>query len=197
MSEHTPKSKPAGIEKRRRRSDAARNQLRISDAAVSVFAERGLSATMAEVADRAEVGNATVFRNFPTKQHLLSEVATRWLAEWGSVLDERLAADVPADTLRQLIAEVFERFRRNRFALDLLRAGDLDDRMGSARARVERRFTEALDRAIAGGLVRRDVTYADLTVLILGMAGRMSESNEVDPEIWRRMADFTWAAVRP
>lgn len=181
---------------RKPRADAARNRRRVSDAALAVFAERGLAATVAQVAERADVGNATVFRNFPTKEDLLSEVATRWLAEWGEVLDERVSGDAPDDTLRDLVAEVVERFRQNKLALDLLRAGDLDDRMGSARARVETRFTEALERAVRAGLVRDDVSYADLTLLILGMAGRLSDEGRLDPEPWHRLADLTWSAIR-
>ncbi|WP_114424531.1 TetR/AcrR family transcriptional regulator [Nocardioides houyundeii] len=187
---------PDGIQRRRPRADAARNRQRVSDAAVAVFAERGLSATVAQVAERADVGNATVFRNFATKEDLLSEVATRWLAEWGEVLDQRVSADAGADTLADLIAEVVERFRQNKLALDLLRAGDLDDRMSSARAHVEARFTEALQRAQRAGLVRADVTYGDLTLLILGMAGRLSDEAALDPVPWRRLADLTWAAIR-
>jgi AcrR family transcriptional regulator len=181
---------------RRPRADAARNRQRVSDAALAVFAERGLAATVAEVATRADVGNATVFRNFPTKEDLLSEVATRWLAEWGEVLDERVSTATRDDTLRDLVAEVVERFRQNKMALDLLRAGDLDERMSAARARVETRFTEALQRAQRAGLVRADVTYADLTLLILGMAGRLSDAGALEPEPWQRVADLTWAAVR-
>ncbi|WP_162799398.1 TetR/AcrR family transcriptional regulator [Nocardioides sp. 616] len=187
---------PEDIQRRRPRADAARNRQRVSDAAVAVFAERGLSATVAQVAERADVGNATVFRNFATKEDLLSEVATRWLAEWGEVLDQRVSAGTDEDTLADLIAEVVERFRQNKLALDLLRAGDLDDRMSSARAHVEARFTEALQRAQYAGLVRADVTYADLTLLILGMAGRLSDSAALDPAPWRRLADLTWAAIR-
>lgn len=179
---------------RRRRADAARNRGRVSDAAVAVFAERGLSATAMEVAHRAEVGNATVFRHFPTKSALLSEVATRWLAEWGAVLEER-SADAVDDTLRELVVEVVERFRNDRFALDLLRAGDLDEGMAQAREVVEQHFTAALVRAIDAGLVRPDITYHDLSVLILGMAGRLSETEETDPAAWRRVADFTWSAI--
>ena len=137
---------PDGLQPRRPRADAARNRQRVSDAALAVFAERGLSGTVAQVAERAAVGNATVFRHFATKDELLSEVATRWLAAWGEELDARVSDDAPDDMLRDLVAEVVERFRQNRLALDLLRAGDLDDRMGSARARVEARFTEALRR---------------------------------------------------
>ena len=82
---------------RRPRSDAARNRARVSEAALEVLAEQGLGATVGDIAARARVGNATVFRHFPTKADLLAEVAMRWLEDWRGVLEQRLASD-PAGT---------------------------------------------------------------------------------------------------
>jgi AcrR family transcriptional regulator len=46
------------------RADAKRNRLKILDAAGSVFAERGLDASLEEIADWAGVGIATRYRRF-------------------------------------------------------------------------------------------------------------------------------------
>ncbi len=53
------------------RADAARNRQLILAAAAEVFAERGLEASTAEIARRAGVGEATLFRRFPTKDDLI------------------------------------------------------------------------------------------------------------------------------
>ena len=58
---------------RPRRADAARNRERILAAASELFAERGLDASMPELAERAGVGVGTVYRAFPDKEHVLSE----------------------------------------------------------------------------------------------------------------------------
>ena len=60
------------LPERRRRSDAERNRQRVLDAAVEVFAEPGIDAQIPDVARRAGVGIATVYRNFPSKRALLS-----------------------------------------------------------------------------------------------------------------------------
>jgi len=54
-----------------KRADAARNRERVLDAARAVFAERGTDASVPEIADRAGVGVATIYRSFPTKRDLV------------------------------------------------------------------------------------------------------------------------------
>src|SRR3954465_8443716 len=56
------------------RSDARRNLESILRAAAEAFAEGGLEVGVAEVARRAGVGTATIFRRFPTKDDLIAAV---------------------------------------------------------------------------------------------------------------------------
>src|ERR1051326_5968427 len=69
-------TKPALPTKPTLRADAQRNRVRILDAAESVFAELGASASTEEVATRAGVAIGTVFRHFPTKRDLLAAIMT-------------------------------------------------------------------------------------------------------------------------
>ncbi|GAA4685042.1 TetR/AcrR family transcriptional regulator [Frondihabitans cladoniiphilus] len=55
----------------RLRADAAENRDRLLEAARALFADRGLAVPMREIARRAEVGPATLYRRFPTKQSLI------------------------------------------------------------------------------------------------------------------------------
>lgn len=55
----------------RRRADAERNRTRILDAARAAFVEPGADVSMAEVSRRADVGMATLYRNFPGRRELL------------------------------------------------------------------------------------------------------------------------------
>ncbi|MEA2660299.1 MAG: hypothetical protein QOF64_3164, partial [Candidatus Binatota bacterium] len=74
----------SGVEPRALRADAARNRERILVAARRVFSERGLEASVAEVAREAGVGKATVFRSYPTKEHLIAAIANdrlRWVED--------------------------------------------------------------------------------------------------------------------
>ena len=54
------------------RADAERNRERVLSAAREVFAEQGLDASTNEIARRAGVGVATLFRRFPTRDDLVA-----------------------------------------------------------------------------------------------------------------------------
>jgi AcrR family transcriptional regulator len=66
--------KPMTTATRPLRADAERNRRLLLDAAAEVFSEHGLDASTAEIARRAGVGQGTVFRRFPTKEHLIAAI---------------------------------------------------------------------------------------------------------------------------
>ncbi len=160
-----------------------------------MFAEQGIGASVADIADRAGVGNATVYRSYPTKTDLLAEVAVRWLTEMESIAAAAAASSDPVPAFQGLIETIFERLREDRLAADLLRAGNVTDEVASIRRRVEGHVTTTLRRAAQTGTVRGDVSYADLSVLILGTAQRLSETGVTSAAAWERMAQFVLAAV--
>jgi len=62
----------------------------IVTAALALFAEHGFGqVTMEDVAQAAGVSRRTVYRRFPTKDHIVLEVRKRWLAAWDAAVAER------------------------------------------------------------------------------------------------------------
>src|SRR5258707_4980809 len=59
-----------------RRADAERNRDKILAAARSAFADPEAEVSMAEISRRADVGMATLYRNFPGRQELLEALYT-------------------------------------------------------------------------------------------------------------------------
>src|SRR4051812_30054210 len=57
-----------------KRADARRNYNAILGAARAAFAERGIDVALEEIARRADVGIATLYRNFPTREDLIESV---------------------------------------------------------------------------------------------------------------------------
>jgi AcrR family transcriptional regulator len=89
------------------RSDALRNRLRVVQAASEIFAEQGIRASVADVAARAGVGNATVYRSYPTKAELLAEVALLWLEQIERESAAAATADDPVAAFTELVEIVF------------------------------------------------------------------------------------------
>ena len=89
----------APLSRRERRKLEVRS--RIVDAAVGLFDERGFAATtVAEICEQADVAHKTFFNHFPTKQHLLREIAGQALDWFLADLEE--ARKLPGDTAARL-----------------------------------------------------------------------------------------------
>ncbi len=95
---------------RRERKDAQRNLARVLRAAHELFAERGAEVTMEEVARRAGVGVGTIYRRFPSKEHLFAAVSQAACADAQSCLES--AAQAEHDPLGRLRALVFVQYQR-------------------------------------------------------------------------------------
>lgn len=90
MNDHSPGT-PA------MRSDARRNYERLLHVAEDAFARQGVNASLTEVAKRAGVGIATLYRHFPTREALIDAVLRerfdRLSARGGELLESRSPED--------------------------------------------------------------------------------------------------------
>ncbi|WP_236710876.1 TetR/AcrR family transcriptional regulator [Streptomyces sp. 150FB] len=84
---------------RPRRADAARNFDALVAAAREAFGELGTDASMDEIARRAGVGNATLYRNFPTREVLVEAVYLSGVQGVCDYAEELGTDDDPADAL--------------------------------------------------------------------------------------------------
>lgn len=78
--------------------DVSKNEA-ILDAALEVMAERGLMASMEEIARRAGVSKQTIYNHYGSKAELARAMAERRAHEIGQALDEPGAVDRPEETL--------------------------------------------------------------------------------------------------
>lgn len=82
-------------EPRRLRADAIRNRDAILTAAREVFAEHGVEASLEEIAARARVGIATLYRRFPSRQHLVGAAFVEKIAKYAQAAEDALAIADP------------------------------------------------------------------------------------------------------
>ena len=178
-----------------KRSDAVRNRRRVLAAAEAVFAERGVEAGVPEVAERAGVGKATVYRSFPTKEHLIAAVALARLEDFERRVRAQLDAPDAWQALYDLLADSAERQSGDRAISAALASGVAQEQLAAARASLWAAVDALLDRAKAQGRMAPEARAADLRVLWAGVARVLAADGNADPAEWRRYAGLVLRAL--
>jgi AcrR family transcriptional regulator len=173
---------PAGPRTRR---DPAEKRQRILTAARAVLRERGLSATLDDIAARAGVGVGTVYRAFPGKDALVDAVFEDLIAG-AEALAHRAAAEPDAWTaLVTSLEQICEVQAFDRGLREVMLGGG---RGPKGQAEVARRIKPVLDELIARaqrqGDLRADVTGFDLPMIQLMVAAVTDHTGQ--PDAWRR-----------
>jgi AcrR family transcriptional regulator len=180
----------------RTRADAVRNRALVIAAAAEVFAEQGEAALVPEIAARAGVGKGTVYRCFPTKDHLVAAVAIE-RARWFESSARAAAADPdPWGAFTAFMVSLAEAHCRDRGMVFSMSQGlDLPELL-EARADAHDALRDLMDRAIATGAMRADAKPEDLKVLLRGIASSLATAQERDPAVWRHFARLVVDAFR-
>jgi AcrR family transcriptional regulator len=174
------------------RADAARNRNAIVAAARAVFAEQGLSAPLDEIARRAGVGNATLYRRFPTRDELVQAALLDPMTEYVAAAEEALADPDPWAGFRDYLLRLFQLQARDRGLADLLvttvrtSGGELEELRGGAFELTKQLIARAQD----AGQLRPDFRHQDLPLLFMANAGLLQRTQNRAPDSWRRVAAF-------
>ncbi|MGW5381352.1 TetR/AcrR family transcriptional regulator [Nocardia sp. NPDC003963] len=176
-----------------RRADARENHERVLAAAIEVFTEHGIGATIPQVAARAGVGKATVYRSYPTKSDLVKALA-RMHIDWFHQLAATAVEDARADAyhaLEALLEQVASRLAEDRLMIEVLSGVE-----GLGDEHLERQLERILALGRAQGSLRPDAGGMDVQVLVSGAARALIELDIRDPAVWRRYARLISAALR-
>jgi AcrR family transcriptional regulator len=176
-----------------RRADARRNHERVFAAALEVFAELGLQATVPQVAERAGVGKATVYRSYPTKEELVEAIARHRLAELEQSTAAARTMSDPYGMFRGYVVQLFESLALDRLLSEVL----ADSGAATGTGRLLGGLAEMMEAAKPSGRVRPDATALDLRVVLCGMMLQLIRINDRDPALWRRYGELTLQALRP
>ena len=170
----------------RLRADAQRNRSALLAAAREVFGEHGLDASLDEIARRAGVGNATLYRRFPTRRDLIAEVFAGQMTGYVELADAALAEPEPWAAFVGYLTRLFEIQATDRGLSELLVTSsfDEDERLAALLAAAQRGATDVIRRAQEAGHLRADFTRQDISLLMRANAGVLRSS--ADPQAWRR-----------
>jgi AcrR family transcriptional regulator len=180
------------------RRDAERNRQRILRAAAEVFGERGLDATLDDVAHRAGVGVGTVYRRFPDKESLVGELFHDRIDAMVSVAKEAYAADDPWVGLVSYIEHVSAMMADDLGLRQMLLFATYGrDRVTYAREQMRPVVARLVARAQAAGMAREDLSATDVPMIACMLATVAEYAGAVQPEVWRRYLVLIIDGLRP
>jgi AcrR family transcriptional regulator len=183
----------------------------VLDAAAAVFSVHGLGATLADIAHEAEVGVATVYRRFASKDDLIVAIYAPRLGAAAEAAKSSLDDPDPwhgfttyfHDTLRQLVTD--RGFRE-------LVLGAYAGNVGWSRGTPPHRLLELVQdteramlphhvelvrRAQAAGALRADFEPADMLVLTMAVLSTAEFAGAAFPDLTRRVATMVIDGLQP
>ncbi|MCI2419560.1 TetR/AcrR family transcriptional regulator [Saccharopolyspora sp. K220] len=171
------------------RSDALDNRERILDAARAVFAAEGLNVPMREIARRAGVGPATLYRRFPTKQMLVTEAFTDQMRACQTIVDEGLADADPWHGFCLVIEKICELHARDRGFTTAFMSTFPDAMDFAANREYALNSIAVLARRAKGtGHLRPDFVLDDLILMFMANSGIQATSPAAQVAASRRFA---------
>jgi AcrR family transcriptional regulator len=187
--------RPAEEAERRMRADARRNYDRLIEVARDAFAERGVEASLDDIAKRAGVGPGTLYRHFPNREALLAAVY-RNDVESRAELADQVAKEYPvgealAAWLRLQVTDL--KFKHGLgAAIKTMLAAD-SETFVFCRDMLRGAVSRLLIPAQEAGYIRTDVEPAEVLRLVHGVA----IASEAAPEQADRLLSIVMDGLRP
>ena len=177
---------------RPQRADARMNHDKLVAAARVLFADRGTSAPLEEVAERAGVGIGTLYRHFPTRQALLEAVYVDEVEAMARAAED-LAELPPWEALSQWLHQ-YVGFAATKRALNeaLMETDPSSNVLLTCRTAITGAGTALVERAQRAGVVRGDTQFTDVVRMVGGIAMVPTE----DPEQKKRLLELALDGLR-
>jgi len=156
---------------RKPRADAVRNRERVLEAAKAVFSAGGAEASLEAVARAAGVGIGTLYRHFPTREALFEAVYRREVQQLADLAEQLKQEPQPVEALRRWLRSnvKFVATKKGMSAALALAADKNSELFSYSFDRLTRAVAALLDRAIAAGEIRDDISPEDVLRALVGM----------------------------
>src|SRR3984893_11384359 len=156
---------------RKPRADAVRNRERVLEAAKTTFSMGGPDASLEAVARRAWVGIGTLYRHFPTREALFEAVYRREVEQLGELAEQLESEAAPVDALRRWLRSnvEFVATKKGMSAALALAVHGSSELYAYTFDRLTKAVGALLDRAVAAGEIRSDISPEDVLRALAGM----------------------------
>jgi AcrR family transcriptional regulator len=153
------------------RADARRNREKLLEVAATAFAEAGASASLEDIARQAGVGIGTLYRHFPTREHLVEQVYRHEVEALGAAAEELARQHRPDVALEEWMQRVVFYIATKRGMADSLRIlmATNSDLFARASGLLPLTLQRLLDAAAAAGTIRGDIESSDILHALSGL----------------------------
>jgi AcrR family transcriptional regulator len=157
------------------RSDAAQNRERIVVAARAALSESNGGAaelSLHLIAKAAAVGQGTLYRHFPTREHLIAEVYQHEMGELVGAVPALLAEHPPLEALTRWLDRLIDYARVKRGVMAVIEASAWQQLYSDQHDRLDQALGLLLDQGKAAGEIQPNVDATDV-ILLLGALSRI------------------------
>jgi len=170
------------------RADAHDNRDRILAAARLAFISEGLSVPLREIARRARVGTATVYRRFPDKQAIITAAFAQEMTLCTTAVEEGLAAADPWQGLSLVIEKLTTAHGGDPRVQAILAHLSRNTEFTADHNRTIRGLLELIRRAKQSGDLRPEIVLEDIVLTVQAGRGICAGSPTAQTAATRRLA---------
>ncbi|MET7573667.1 helix-turn-helix domain-containing protein [Streptomyces sp. NPDC005492] len=172
------------------RADAERNRRLIMTTADRLFAHRGATVPLNEIAREAGLGVGTVYRRFPDLQALVDALFTERFTVFLHLATTAAEHPDPAQALRTYLLSAAQLRAEDRALEVVLANASVDtDPIARMRDQLGRLVDGLASQAVTAGAVHEDFAGADVYAFLYMIGAVADRTNDVAPGAWRRYAE--------
>ena len=152
------------------RADARRNRDKLIEVAAQAFANHGTAASLEDIARRASVGVGTLYRHFPTREHLVEAVYRHEVEALCDAAEELSRQRAPDQALEEWMHRFVGYIATKRGMADSLRIlfNSNSALFADSYGKVPIALSGLIERAMADGSIRTDVDSTDVLQALSG-----------------------------
>jgi AcrR family transcriptional regulator len=167
------------------RADAKRNEEALVAAARELFTEKGIDASLEEVAKRAGVGIGTLYRHFPTRQHLVEAILEGQMLSLATRAEELLEWPDAFDALQTWLTEAFSHSKsyRGQSQCVAVALNNCSDESVSPCEIMRNAGDKLLKRAQQQGAVRDDVTANSVITMMNALVWTREQNDSAQTDV--------------
>jgi AcrR family transcriptional regulator len=178
------------------RADARRNREAVLAAAKALFAEQGLEAQMPDVAHAAKVGVGTVYRHFPTKDHLIAALVSERFERLAAKAREGLEASDAWTGVAEFIRFAAQVQADDRALCEVMNSRPETMDTAAHEAGLEELAERLVKRAQRSGQLRRDLEWQDIPMIACGLGSVTQRAPVPSTGRWPRLVEIILDGLR-